>query len=57
MGWDCRHLFRGDCVLRKMPCVPGDKGCVLRGRYEFPLDETKPKPRKDKGNLPPSSEP
>lgn len=50
MTWECRHLFRGDCVLRKMPCVPGEKGCVLRGRYEFPLNDSlpKPKPRKSK---------
>lgn len=27
-------------MLRHMPCVPGAKGCVLRGRYEFPLQET-----------------
>lgn len=45
MTWECRHLFRGECMLRKCECVPGEKGCVLRGRYEFPLDNSKPKPR------------
>lgn len=45
MTWECRYLFRGECTLRKCECVPGEKGCVLRGRYEFPLDDTKPKPK------------
>ena len=52
MTWQCRHLLSDHCMLRNMPCVPGAKGCVLRGRYEFPLQEAekveKPKKGKDK---------
>jgi len=57
MTWECRYLFRGECVLRKEACDPGDKGCVLRGRYAFPLDETKlkPKPQRTKAKKPPKS--
>jgi len=60
MTWECRHLLRGHCMLRNCECVPGDKGCVLRGRFEFPLRDDvpkpkpKPKPRKRKPS-PPSS--
>ena len=45
MTWECRHLLRGQCMLRNCECVPGDKGCVLRGRYEFPLRDEVPKPK------------
>lgn len=31
-------------MLRNCECAPGDKGCVLRGRYEFPLKDEVPKP-------------
>jgi len=31
MGWTCQHDFQGYCKLVKKPCVPGMKGCTLRG--------------------------
>lgn len=36
--WDCKHkIGRDHCRLRKTPCFPGGKLCVLEGKYEFPL--------------------
>lgn len=52
MTWECRHLLRGQCMLRQCECVPGDKGCVLRGRYEFPLKPEIPKPRAKRKTTP-----
>jgi hypothetical protein len=39
-GWQCRYLVEGRCELRRKGCDPGDKGCILKGRFEFPLMRT-----------------
>ena len=39
--WDCKHRRTSDdfCDRRKAKCFPGGIGCVLKGKYEFPLRE------------------
>ncbi len=41
-GWGCRYQVGEQC--RKMDmvtCDPGMAGCVLRGKYHFPMNEEK----------------
>jgi hypothetical protein len=45
MTWGCPHEINGYCSRRKLSCVPGEKGCILRGNYKFVQDE--PRANKD----------
>lgn len=43
MSWDCKYKVGKLCNRRENTCVPGGKGCVLRGKFYFPFkdeDET-----------------
>ena len=46
MSWECRYLRESFCDKRKQECCPGAKGCVLEGRFAFPLRENKEKVKK-----------
>ena len=37
MSWECRYLYKDYCRKRGKDCVPGEPGCVLYGKYEFPF--------------------
>lgn len=38
MSWPCPWQVATECRRRGMkPCEPGAEGCVLAGRFEFPL--------------------
>ena len=41
MTFSCPHLGEGGrCLLLKVDCVPGRKGCVLKGAvFSLPVDE------------------
>ncbi|MBO7414742.1 MAG: hypothetical protein J6U20_13955 [Fibrobacter sp.] len=44
MSWECKYLRETFCDKRKKECCPGDAGCVLYGKYVFPLrDDTEGK--------------
>lgn len=48
-GWSCPHQT-GDyyCQRVKTDCVPGMKGCVLRGKVRFAVEEEFiPSPRQE----------
>ena len=50
-GWSCPHQT-GDyfCQRVNMDCVPGMKGCVLRGKVHFAKDEeAHPAPAPERG--------
>lgn len=34
-GFSCPHQANDECVKLKKPCDPGDKGCVLYGKFVF----------------------
>lgn len=34
-GWGCPFEENGNCVKRELPCDPGEKGCVLHGRFKL----------------------
>ena len=40
MSWECRHMHNGYCRKRGKDCIPGEPGCVLYGKYEFPFKES-----------------
>lgn len=41
-GWGCRYQVGEHCRKMNMAvCDPGMAGCVLRGKYHFPLNESK----------------
>ncbi|MBT3273679.1 MAG: hypothetical protein HN368_11020 [Spirochaetales bacterium] len=44
MSWDCKYKTgKSECRRLSGECRPGDKGCVLYGKYVFPFkDEKKP---------------
>lgn len=45
MGWSCQHDYKGYCKRVEKPCVPGMKGCTLKGSgYTF---STKYEPKKE----------
>ena len=45
-SWGCPHEVNGVCQrVRKLPCDPGMKGCVLSGRFVF-SNPTKNRPAK-----------
>jgi hypothetical protein len=51
MSWECKYLRETFCDKRKKECCPGDAGCVLYGKYTFPLREAAEKeasPKKHK---------
>ncbi len=36
MGWSCQHDYKGYCKRVQIQCVPGMKGCTLKGSgYTF----------------------
>ena len=35
MGWTCQHDHQGYCKLVKKECLPGMKGCILKGDFVF----------------------
>ena len=42
MSFDCKYKVKdGQCYRLKKECSPGDKGCILYGKYDFPLKEKK----------------
>lgn len=45
MSWECKYLTETFCNKRKQECDPGANGCILQGRFSFPLKE-KPKAEK-----------
>ncbi len=46
MSWPCPWQVVTECRRRGMkPCEPGAEGCVLAGRFDFPLK------RKEKNGL------
>ena len=45
MSWECRYLNETHCNKRNKECTPGDRGCVLEGRFFFPFDDAKNKPK------------
>jgi len=49
MSWECKYLNETFCNKRKQECDPGAQGCVLQGRFRFPLKE-KPKRKANKGD-------
>lgn len=42
MSWECKYLRETFCDKRKQECCPGAKGCVLEGRFSFPLRPSLP---------------
>lgn len=42
MSWECKYLRETFCDKRKQECCPGAKGCVLEGRFAFPLRTATP---------------
>jgi|P1105metagenome_2_1110788.scaffolds.fasta_scaffold15562_2 hypothetical protein len=40
MSWECKYLRETFCDKRKKECCPGDAGCVLYGKFVFPLRES-----------------
>ena len=39
MSWECKYLRETFCTKRNQECNPGAAGCVLQGRFIFPLKE------------------
>lgn len=39
MSWECKYLRETFCARRNQECNPGATGCVLQGRFIFPLRE------------------
>lgn len=39
MSYECKNLSGTFCEKRKQECDPGAKGCVLEGKFSFPLKE------------------
>ncbi|MCR5029829.1 MAG: hypothetical protein K6A31_11330 [Fibrobacter sp.] len=46
MSWECRYLNETHCNKRNKECHPGDRGCVLEGRFFFPFDDANNKPKR-----------
>ncbi|MBR5692890.1 MAG: hypothetical protein IKX42_04255 [Fibrobacter sp.] len=49
MSYECRHLRGTFCAKRQKECDPGEPGCVLRGRFSFPLKKAPEKREPSKG--------
>ncbi len=45
MSYECKNLSGTFCLKRNKECDPGAKGCVLEGKFSFPLKEN---PKKEK---------
>jgi len=39
MSWECQYLMENRCTKRNTTCDPGAPGCVLQGKFSFPLKE------------------
>ncbi|SOD16999.1 hypothetical protein SAMN06298224_2659 [Fibrobacter sp. UWB16] len=48
MSWECKYLNETFCEKRKQECDPGAKGCVLQGKFSFPLKEKTKSTKTDK---------
>lgn len=50
MSFDCKYkMIGGQCHRLKKECNPGEKGCILYGKFEFPFkDEEKEKEKEKK---------
>lgn len=44
MSYECRFLDGTFCNRRGQDCNPGEPGCVLEGRFSFPLKKKQRKP-------------
>jgi hypothetical protein len=48
MSFDCKYKVKNNqCHRLKKECSPGEKGCILHGKYDFPLKENKDKGKKE----------
>ena len=52
MSWECKYLNETFCEKRKQECDPGAKGCVLQGKFSFPLKEKAKSEKKGKEKRP-----
>jgi hypothetical protein len=48
MGWTCQHDYQGYCKRVEKPCIPGMKGCTLKGDFIF---STKPQKDEEKEEI------
>ena len=48
MGWSCQHDYKGYCKRIEKVCVPGMKGCILKGSDYIFSGEPEPKKEEDK---------
>jgi hypothetical protein len=46
MSWECKYLWKEECQKLNRECEPGQKGCVLKGKYDFPFKEENNKKKK-----------
>ncbi len=46
MSYECKNLDGTFCVKRGKECDPGARGCVLEGKFSFPLKDEEPRKRK-----------
>lgn len=47
MSYECKYLRNTFCDKRKKECDPGSPGCVLFGKFAFPLkSDEKKSPKK-----------
>jgi len=52
MSFDCKYKVKdGQCLKIKKECSPGDKGCILHGKFEFPFKEETVKQKKSSCSL------
>ena len=48
MGWSCQYDYKGYCKRVEKVCVPGMKGCILKGSDYIFSGEPEPKKEEDK---------
>lgn len=48
MGWSCQHDYKGYCKRVEKPCVPGMRGCILKGSDYIFSGEPEPKKEEEK---------
>lgn len=47
MSFDCKYKIKdGLCLRLKKECSPGEKGCILYGKFEFPFKDDKDNKKK-----------
>jgi hypothetical protein len=52
MSFDCQYKIKeGFCRKLKKECSPGEKGCILYGKYDFPLKEKSSPPKKQSSEI------